>query len=145
MKQVIALSGVAKKGKSQTIISVYELLVAKYRDAKVEHLAGSLGADVKVLITINGITIGIESQGDPLPGRLPKSLADFVKIGCEIIVCATRSYGATVEAVEKLKNAHGYDVITFEQQDAGKSKSAQQSANQKMAEAIVAEVEKSLQ
>src|SRR5688572_25137658 len=128
MKKVVALSGTGTKGKSQTIRKAAELL-SNFAGAKVEDQSRSRGADIKVVITINGIKIGVESQGDPRPGRLPESLAEFVEINCEIIVCATRSYGGTVNAVRNLEAAHGYEVVWFQQKDAGESKSKQEAAN----------------
>jgi len=142
MKEVIALRGVAGKGKSTTIRKVYNLLLGKYPNAAVEPAPGRRGIDVKVVITIGEVKIGIESRGDP--GRaLPESLDEFVEISCEIIVCTTRSYGDTVIAVENVKR-NGYEVVWFEQEDAGDSESVQEVANQQMAERIVSEVEKSL-
>jgi len=144
MKKVIALRGVGSKGKSTTIRKAYDLLTAKYPNASVEHAPGRWGIDVKVVVTIGEVKIGIESRGDPGPA-LPGSLDEYVEINCEIIVCTTRSrsYGGTVIAVKNLK-AHGYEVVWFEQKDAGDSQSAQEAANQDMAERIVSEVEKSL-
>src|SRR5438270_370149 len=92
MKKVIALRGISSKGKSQTIRQAYDLLVAKYPQARVEHLAKSWGIDIKVVLTINGVKIGIESRGDP-SNRLPESLTEFAEMGCEVIICATRTRG----------------------------------------------------
>jgi hypothetical protein len=143
MKRVIALIGNGKKGKSQTIIKVFDLLRAKYRNAKIEHLAKSYGADIKVLLTIDGVRIGIESQGDPggkvRPGRLRPSLTQFWQIPCEVIVCAARPFGDTHDAVKEL--APTYEIVFIDQDDAGKSKPKQEAANRKKAQEIVAEIE----
>ena len=112
-------------------------------NAKVEDLAPSWGIEVKVTLTINATKIGIESRGDP-SNRLPESLLEFVAIGCNIIICATRTSGGTVDAVDDLKTAQGHEIIWFEQKDAGDSESAREAANRKMAKQIVSEVEKSL-
>jgi hypothetical protein len=145
MKEVIALRGTTNKGKGQTVKKVPGLLLAKYPGAKVENLIPqSRSLDIKVLVTINGVKVGIESQGDPRPGRLPESLTDFVKLGCEIIICATRTSRGTVIAVEKLKTDSGYNIVWLGQNDAGPSESDREAANQKMAQRIVSEVGKSL-
>ncbi len=60
-----------------------------------------MGVDLTVVMTIDDLKVGMESQGDP-NSRLFNSLDHFVKIGCKVIVCATRSRGATVEAVNSL-------------------------------------------
>jgi hypothetical protein len=142
MKKVIALRGVGSKGKSTTIRKAYELLTGKYPNASVERAPGRSGIDVKVVVTIGEVKIGIEGRGDPGPA-LPESLDEYVEINCEIIVCTTRSYGDTVIAVKSL-TTRGYEVVWFEQQNAGGSQSVQTAANQTMAERIVSEIEKSL-
>jgi hypothetical protein len=101
MKTVIALSGPPDTGKSSTLTKVYELLRAKHPEAPLSHEI--LNHDVRAIIVINGHKIGLESQGDP-GGRLTRgSISMFVREECEIIVCATRTRGQTVEAVENLK------------------------------------------
>ena len=143
MKKVLALRGTASKGKSQTIRKAYDLLRTKYPEAIVEDLAPSWGIDIKVVLTINGVKIGIESRGDP-SNRLPESLIEFAGMSCEVIICATRTSGGTVTAVENLKTTHNYELVPFEQADAGNSKSDQDAANRKMAKQIAAETEKAL-
>ena len=64
MKKIIALRGVKDVGKSSTLRKTYELLKKKYPNCQcVEHHIDRV--DIKVVITINGVKIGIESQGDP--------------------------------------------------------------------------------
>jgi len=110
LKNVIALRGKSRMGKSQTIRTVVEMLSEKHPDTSVEH-NHTTKVDVRVVLTISGLKIGIESQGDP--NRLKESLDFFVKIGCDVIVCATRTSGATVNAVSALQ---GFDVHWVQQQ-----------------------------
>jgi len=86
------------------------MLTEKYADTLVEHNHTTI-VDVRVVLTINGLKIGIESQGDP--NGLKESLDFFVRIGCDVIVCATKTGGATVSAVNALQ---GFDVHWLEQQ-----------------------------
>lgn len=81
MRKIIALWGAKNVGKSTVISKVYNLLLALYPDAEVEEGYRINKFDIKVVFTINGVKIGIESQGDP-GGRLPDSLQEFVKKGC---------------------------------------------------------------
>ncbi len=134
-KKVIAIYGVADVGKSTSIKLAYDLLKSKYKEATVDELF--VGADIKVVLTVNGTKIGIESQGDP-GGRLKDSLSLFVKMGCHIIICATRSRGQTVQAVEALASA--YEILWLEQV-AKKTTAEQQNSNMLMARKIVKEVE----
>jgi hypothetical protein len=92
-------------GKSQTIRTVVEMLTANHPDATIEH-DHTTRTDTRVVLTINGRKIGIESR------LINDSLGLFVDTRCDVIVCATRTSGATVNAVNAL---HGFDVNWFEQ------------------------------
>ena len=104
MKTLIGLFGTSNVGKSQTIRFVYEKLTKKFLDFTFhkdhEQIIPEDG-DICIVIIVNGIIIGIESQGDP-NSRIFYSLPIFVKLKCDIILCATRTRGATVKEVEKL-------------------------------------------
>lgn len=110
MKTVIALWGRSNVGKSSTINQSYELLIAKYPRTEKEHEISRV--DIRVVLTINGVKVGIESKGDP-GSRLAKSLRLFVKLGCKVIVCATRTRGQTVDVVHKLEPS--YEILWIEQ------------------------------
>jgi hypothetical protein len=68
------------------------------------------GYDIKGTITINGILVGIESQGDP-GCRMPVSMDEFVAMGCNIIYTACRTRSTTLNEVFELHRLHGYEVI----------------------------------
>lgn len=139
MKKVIALRGVAKVGKSQTIRKAYDLLLVQYPSAQRGCLI--IGkTDVRVILTIDGVRIGIESQGDP-NGRLKASLDLFVQEGCQVIVCATRTSGMTVEAVNRLEGS--YNLFWFDQV-VEPQPSEQASRNHQMATRIVEEVKQAI-
>ena len=103
MKNIIAFSGRANTGKTTTIKAIYLLIKRNYPNATIEEFV--VAVDIKIVITIRNIKIGIESQGDP-NSRLFASLTYFVKIDCDIILCATRTRGATVNAVTNLQNKY---------------------------------------
>ncbi len=109
-KTIIANWGQAGQGKSTTIKQVAQQIIAYFPTATTAPKIIDYSVDIQVVITIGQIKIGIESQGDP-NSRLFDSLKDFSKIGCDIIVCATRTSGATVDAVSNLHSSHGYDII----------------------------------
>jgi len=113
LKKVFALRGKSNVGKSQTIRTIVEMLTATHPDAAIE-LNHATKVDIRVVLTINDLKIGIESQGTS-KGRLHKeSLDSFVRIGCDVIICATRTRGATVDAVEALA---GFDVNWVEKRE----------------------------
>ncbi len=108
-KVVFANWGTAKQGKSSTVKEIAQIILKNYPAAISEPSPIVFRADIKVIIKIDKIIIGVESIGDP-NSRLFDSLKDFVKMNCDIIICSTRSTGATVEAVEKLVR-NGYQNV----------------------------------
>jgi hypothetical protein len=139
LNTIIALKGRGKIGKTQTVRTVDELLRAKYPDARVEHERRTR-VELRVVLTVNGVKIGIETQGDPNGRLIKESLDLFVSLGCEVIICATRTSGETCIAVKALP---GFEVVWLEQQ-AQSAPFEQVLSNLAMARHIVEETEKAL-
>ena len=99
MNTIIALRGVANRGKTASIKRVYDLLKGAYSKAMFQEIV--VGVDIQIIITIDGVKVGIESQGDP-NSRLEESLEGFKKAKCDIIFCACRTRGMTVGWVNSL-------------------------------------------
>ncbi len=135
MKKIFAVRGVANQGKSTTIKKTYQLLKKAYPNAVIEEII--IAVDITVVITINGVKIGIESQGDP-GSRIFDSLKVFIKAGCNVILCATRSRGKTVEAVNSLANK--YQITWFDKQNEPDPQ-AQDAANNAMARKIFKDIQ----
>lgn len=87
-----------------------EMIKVEYPSAAFEET--KFKVDITIVITINGKKVGIETQGDP-NSRLGASLKHFIEIGCKVIICASRSYGSTVELVNAAADS-GYQVKWFE-------------------------------
>jgi hypothetical protein len=138
MKTIVAVRGVGSCGKTTSIKRVPELLRRAHPDATVEWFVN--GVEIKVIITINGALVGIESQGDP-NSRLPRSLDYFVKVGCEVIVCATRSRGGTVDAVSALADKYQIQWLIKHR---GERAEAQEIDNEETANQIVGAVNAAL-
>ena len=132
-KKIIALRGKANVGKTSTLKKAYEILKNNYT---IENVFKRIDAEIKVIVIIKGVKIGIESQGDP-GYRLKESLKEFAEKECVIIICATRTRGQTVKAVEEQKPI--YKVIWKEQKE---NKLAQAATNDAMAKKIIQEIEK---
>jgi hypothetical protein len=102
MKTLIAVSGVGNRGKTTSINKAYKLLSQEYKVAvlqeKINHIGSRGGKDIAVILNINNVKIGITSIGDTPTALLPL-LNTFTNEGCKIIICATRSDGGTVNAV----------------------------------------------
>jgi hypothetical protein len=110
MKKVIAFYGASNRGKSATLKMVYQSLSKSFDllpeksiipDKHGTHLLNELH-DIRAIFMMNGVRVGIESQGDP-NSRLEDSLRFFQNNKCRIIVCPTRTRGGTVKCVERLK------------------------------------------
>ena len=136
MNTIIALKGRGKIGKTQTIRTVDELLRAKYPDATVEH-EHRTRVELRVVLTVNGVKIGIESQSNP---KIKDSLNLFATLGCQIIICATRTSGETCKAVNALS---GYEIVWLEQR-AQSAPFEQVLSNLAMARHIVEATERAL-
>ena len=134
MKKVFALKGRRNVGKDQTIRTVDELLRTKYPDVRVEH-EHRTNAELRVVLSINGVKIGVESTA-----RIEASYDLFVNLGCDVIICATRTTGKTVNAVNALP---GYEVVWLEQR-VQSAPFEQVLSNLAMARHIVEETEKSI-
>jgi hypothetical protein len=107
-KTIIAIFGASNQGKSSSIKEIVNRFNIIFPTAIIDYKI--TGTDILVIIRIGKVKIGVESHGDP-GSRLESSLQLFVKEKCDIIVCATRTRGATVELVNNMFSIHHYDVI----------------------------------
>nr|WP_314781798.1 hypothetical protein [uncultured Treponema sp.] len=115
MKALYALQGVSKKGKSSTLNILIDELAKKYPNATKRILIPGRGRDQQVIFyNLNGHIIGIETQGDP-NSRLPQSLKDFATAQCDIIFCACRTSGSTVDAIQNFAKQYSYTVNIIKQ------------------------------
>ena len=105
-KLIVVNKGHAGVGKSSSIKLVFEKL--KALPSSVVNVIHDDG-DITATIEVNGTLVGIESQGDP-NSRMFKTLPELVVRGCEIIVCACRTSGATKQRVADLRK-EGFDII----------------------------------
>ncbi len=134
MNNIYALQGRGNVGKSSTLKIVYDEIAHKYPSATIQNLTPKT-ADIKMIISnVNGHVIGIESQGDP-NSRLERSLQDFEQAGCNIIFCATRSFGMTVNWVNSLSPRYAVHFI----QQAYVTPNSQQASNLQMALQLIAQ------
>lgn len=113
---IIANRGAGGIGKSTSIRNVFNILQAKYPAATTIYEPVGVASfplawgDVKATIQIGSTLVGIESQGDP-GSRMQRSVADFIKWGCEIILVACRNQGDTINTITNLEAKHGYTIL----------------------------------
>lgn len=105
-KIIIVNRGRSQRGKSESIKRVFNILSAKYPSYKfpVE------GEDIKTIVEINRIKVGIESLGDP-GYRMEESMDEFEALGCDIILTAARPVGPTYDKVFEMNMWYGYEII----------------------------------
>ncbi|PWJ34778.1 hypothetical protein [Fibrobacter succinogenes] len=103
MKKIVALKGSENKGKSETLRIVIQKIREKYSSALYTPFEQDDKDEKCVFENLNGMKIGIETQGDP-GYRLPKSLQDFAQMLCNVIICACRTKGSTVDAIKLYRN-----------------------------------------
>ncbi len=60
---------------------------------------------------VNGLVIGIESQGDPTNSRLQHTLSAFAAAKCDIIFCACRTSGMTVGWINALSTTYSIQFV----------------------------------
>lgn len=114
MKTILSVWNSSSKGKTETIRELAKLLLSTYpafTPVKPSSVHIPKKGDFILVIDINGIIVGIVSQGDPGTG-LKAKLEDLIDTyQCDIIICATRTRGDTVETVKKMAWQKKYDVI----------------------------------
>ena len=115
-KKVIVLYGKGNCGKTTTIGMVYKKISNKFTDHEVKLKPCEEDVETKAIIVINGVKIGIESQGDPPYDRLLKSILEFVNAECDVIICVTRVWGRSVKLVCDEVVSMGYEDVWFRQQ-----------------------------
>lgn len=110
MKYILAVWNRGGKGKTQTL----HYLANHFIDTPypglniiVPKTSSSLKKDFRFVFEIGGKVIAIESQGDPHTNLAVRIDQLIVNYNCDTIVCATRTRGDTVQAVEY----SGYDTI----------------------------------
>lgn len=116
MKTIIGLWHYAKTGKTEVIRNVAKLFMQEYKDAKIEIIENddwreSESGDFTVVIHTNNKKIGISSAGDPGSNSKTRLTKLATKYLCDIIICASRSSGETVDAVSNVSSDYGYQLI----------------------------------
>ena len=106
-KLVIANNGAGGHGKTASIKYVYKLLLEKGAQNEKTICDDN---DICVVLTLDGVMVGIESCGDCRPYfRMQETLPILRNSGCDIIVCACRTYGDTLYEVERF--LPDYDIV----------------------------------
>lgn len=118
-RTIIGIYGRANEGKSRTIKNVCRLIIETFPIAIPSIAEINYDGDILLTIQIGAVKIGLESQGDPnsrmISENTIKKLADKNLDkdlgGCDIIICATRTEGKTVNKVDEIANTYDYHTL----------------------------------
>jgi hypothetical protein len=113
MKTIIAISNVSNKGKSSTLRELAKMLEAINPSGIIFSNPSSFipTGDFRLIITVNGKTIAIESKGDPstdLGNRLEEIFNNY---NPDIIFCSSRTSRTTVDDIKTFATTHSYQLI----------------------------------
>ena len=108
MKKILAIQGKKDTGKTKSIVKITEWLTGNY--SVTEILEEDTRKEVYRIIKIKNYLIGICSQGDP-NSNLEYYLDIFYKRDCNIIICACRTYGMTVDWINNYKKRYDIEFI----------------------------------
>lgn len=97
-RTIYALQANNNQGKTTTITILHDLMreTGDYTVVKERHRADS--KEFAVILSWNGIRIGISTYGDSR-GDICRKLDVFVEEHCQVIVCACHEEGATVDTI----------------------------------------------
>lgn len=113
MKTILALWHVAQRGKTATI-QAFANLILTTPGVRIIHSRPTprpVVGDIRLVVDIGGVTVGIESHGDPDIPLRPRLIDLADNFNCDVIVCATRTRGESVWAVEHLETTRGFEAI----------------------------------
>ncbi len=110
MKELIVLTGVANVGKSMTLNRVLELLREKFPSMKEIAVLRRTRIEIRVVVEIDGIRVGIDSRGDR-PEHVKDALDVLLRQRCSIIVCASHTRGGTIDEVRQFSEIHRYSLF----------------------------------
>jgi len=110
---IIAFQGKSRAGKTSTIREFRNTLKKAYSNFKEQIFEEK--NDIKTIIEIaykgKTVKIGIESMGDPYSRLVTEKLKDFISAKCDIIICACRTSGMTVNVINQVASENQYNLI----------------------------------
>jgi hypothetical protein len=103
-RTVVVLQGRGNSGKTTTIGLVWKLLKACQGVVVVRNRRQGLGFREirRAILEVDGVRVGFMSKSEPA-WYLEECLRALIEDHCAVIVCATRSYGGSVECIEELR------------------------------------------
>ncbi|MFC5045767.1 hypothetical protein ACFSTE_19620 [Aquimarina hainanensis] len=113
-KTILTIWNTGEKGKTESLRQFSNLLLTTFPTYIPIYPIPSnipISNDFRLVIEIEGVIIGIESQGDPNTNLHDRLVGLVTTYNCDIIICASRTRGKTVAAVQNIRNTYGFQVI----------------------------------
>jgi hypothetical protein len=110
MTKIVAIRGTRNVGKTTSIKMALEDLLLQNPSAIITKIAN--GVDVIVVVEINGVIIVFASAGDT-EQILKKLLAKISHIDWDYLICATKTYGRTVELIEEYNQSKSTSTLVW--------------------------------
>jgi len=125
MTQIFTLRGKSNVGKTETLRLLLDALIMGYPNAIPTWIHGPAGRNSCVVLSnVGKFTVGIEGYGDR-PERISASFRQFRKWRCDLIFCAARTKGDTLNFIVQNKG----DLIHLIPKVAVQSQKMQKAAN----------------
>ncbi|MDE9557900.1 hypothetical protein KKJ06_21555 [Xenorhabdus bovienii] len=132
-KSMLALKGAGDTGKTETLTLLIELLKSLDGVKCEKH---KFKKESVAIFVINNIRIGISTSGD-IESVLDKKVREFIVSDCNVIVCATRTFGVTVEAIKALAREYQYSLEWIDKSRADRNNKVEQFKKNKLDAEII--------
>ncbi|KMJ45456.1 hypothetical protein AB204_09055 [Xenorhabdus khoisanae] len=116
-RNMIALKGTRNAGKTKTLNSLIEKLESSNNFEQI-YKHGSV--DTIVVFVVKNIKVGISTGGDD-ESIVEERVGKLIECGCDIIVSATKTWGKTLDILNKLAGKHNYSVEEVDKSCADKN------------------------
>ena len=109
-RKIIYLTAKPNSGKTSTIQELRKILISNNLPETILNPTKKNQKDFVATYLYNGKTIGLSSVGDPSSCHQPW-LNMLTNANCDIIICACRTSGATLNRITSLSNYESYGFV----------------------------------
>ena len=119
MKYIICDSNIHDRGKSTALLKLTDMVNAKYGSSVTSNFIEGTAIDYYSKVTIDGVKVAIITMGDPnkVYFDVVTDAADVYK--ADVIICASRTSGYTVEHIDNMRKLYGYRVVWLSNPNTG--------------------------
>lgn len=119
MKYIICDRNIHDRGKSTALLKLTDMVKAKYGSSVRSNFIEGTAIDYYSKVTIDGVKVAIITMGDPnkVYFDVVTDAADVYK--ADVIICASRTSGYTVEHIDNMRKLYGYRVVWLSNPNTG--------------------------